>query len=335
MLNPKKGMKILKGKQWMSPFATQVSCINTIYGECPRGLTLDECMHRCEENPACNIGYFVEDQRPNSDIQSYCVPLTNHDWGNTNVFDVLFSSENPTNLSTKNGIDYTLFYNENKFMPPEDFPHDYDNFLFSMNNVYLCWNDDPHSYMKDDFTFTPYKDEAYVIKILKVDRSFVNYAIRMTYGMELTIYQYNLLINLKINNDKKFIWEAKEPLQTTFRILKTNNKKSEKFLNNRNKFHLQYKHFFLIVNKEGKLALSKKKPKHAFSFHKIKYKGNVNADRKIYQRTNDFFCRNFPQCKNPIDTPSRAWKWSVIILVLFFLLLFSITMLIWIASRRV
>jgi len=324
-------MKILKGKQWMSPFATQVSCINTIYGECPRGLSLDECMHRCEESPACNIGYFVEDQRPGSQIPSYCVPLTSHDWGNTNVFDVLFSSENPTNLSTKNGIEYSLFYNDKKFLPPEDFPSDYNNFLFSMNNVYLRIDTDPPMYMKEDFTFTPYKDEAMVIKIVKVDRSFVNYAIRMTYGMELTIYQFNLLINLKINADNKFIWEAKQPLQTTFRILKTNNKKSNKFLNNRNKFHLQYKHLYLVV-KDEKLALSKKKPKHSFSFHKIKYKGDVNADRRIYQRTNDFYCRNFPSCKDPIVRPPRPWKWIIIILVLVFFLLFFMVILLWTAS---
>lgn len=200
-----------------------------------------------------------------------------------------------------------------------------------MNNVYLRIDTDPPMFMKEDFTFTPYKDEATVIKIVKVDRSFVNYAIRMTYGMELTIYQYNLLINLKINADKKFIWEAKQPLQTTFRILKTNNKKSNKFLNNRNKFHLQYKHLYLVV-KDEKLALSKKKPKHSFSFHKIKYKGDVNADRKIYQRTNDFYCRNFPSCKDPIVRPPRPWKWIIIVLVLVFFLLFFMVILLWTAS---
>ena len=56
---------------WVKPFGTGMSCIDTIGGECLRGLSVEECMRVCENSPLCSAGYHYS--FPGS--VSYCVPL--------------------------------------------------------------------------------------------------------------------------------------------------------------------------------------------------------------------------------------------------------------------
>jgi hypothetical protein len=57
----------------IKPFATLISCRDTIDSECPRGLSLQDCVQRCQDDPLCACGYYLEpafNKEP-----SYCAPL--------------------------------------------------------------------------------------------------------------------------------------------------------------------------------------------------------------------------------------------------------------------
>lgn len=57
----------------VKPFATLISCRDTIYGECGRGLSLEQCIQECRENPFCGCGYYLEPSDTRE--KSYCAPL--------------------------------------------------------------------------------------------------------------------------------------------------------------------------------------------------------------------------------------------------------------------
>jgi hypothetical protein len=291
-------MQTYKGDNWMSPFGTQINCINTIDGECKRGLSLEECMKKCQDSNECDVGYFIETNRPKANQPSFCVPLSSFSWGNQNIFDILFSNQNPTNISTNNGLKYTLFYNDKKFRPINNLPNNFNDYLFSMNNVYFKYDSKTPLYMKDDFTFTKSKKDAIVLKISKVDRVFVINGIRLTKDMQICLFQDNFLVVLQVRPGNKIIWESVQPLKTTFKVFDEHKKPSKGFLNNLDKVYLQYKKSFLTV-KSNKLVISKKISKFPFQFEKIPL-ADPNRGRKIYARTNDFYCTHFKNCKTPI-----------------------------------
>lgn len=306
------------GNNWMSPFGTQINCIDSIDAECKRGLTLEQCMKKCEDSNQCNVGYFIETDRPGANEPSYCVPLSSYSWGNQNIFDILFSNQNPTNLSTTHGIKYTLFYNDKKFIPTNNLPSDYDKFLFSMSNIYLKYNSPRPRYLSQSLRLVRNKKNALVIKVTKVDRVFVTTGIRLTKDMNICFFQYNFLVVLQVTAENKIIWESVQPLKTIFQILDKDKKKSTSFLNSNEKIYLKHEDMFLCV-KHNKLALCKKAPKHLWQLEIINVQ-DPNKGRKIYTRTNDFYCRNF-ECKKPIIPIKRNYAWIVaIVLIILFIL---------------
>lgn len=66
-------MEFEKNK-WVKPFSTGMTCLDTISGECLRGLSKDECKKVCEDSPYCDYGYHVTFPH---DSNSYCVPINN------------------------------------------------------------------------------------------------------------------------------------------------------------------------------------------------------------------------------------------------------------------
>lgn len=56
----------------LKPFATLISCRDTIHSECQRGLSLDQCVQVCRDSPFCSCGYYLE---PSYGGKSYCAPL--------------------------------------------------------------------------------------------------------------------------------------------------------------------------------------------------------------------------------------------------------------------
>jgi hypothetical protein len=55
----------------LKPFGTLISCRDTIDSECPRGMTKDQCVDYCKQNPFCACGYYIEPHNG----KSYCAPL--------------------------------------------------------------------------------------------------------------------------------------------------------------------------------------------------------------------------------------------------------------------
>jgi len=78
-------MEFDKNHRWVKPFSTGMTCIDTINGECIRGLSKEDCFKVCQDSPFCDYGYHV--QLP-FQSQSYCVPLNNlAHWDNPSVFE--------------------------------------------------------------------------------------------------------------------------------------------------------------------------------------------------------------------------------------------------------
>jgi hypothetical protein len=61
-------------EQWVKPFSSQISCIDTVDAVCARGLSVDECKKKCNDSKYCLQGYHVK--LPN-DKESYCLALNN------------------------------------------------------------------------------------------------------------------------------------------------------------------------------------------------------------------------------------------------------------------
>lgn len=67
----------------LKPFATLISCRDTVGSECVRGVTMSECVRQCREDPFCSCGYFL--QPSNRRETSYCVPLNSALLKNMNI----------------------------------------------------------------------------------------------------------------------------------------------------------------------------------------------------------------------------------------------------------
>ena len=79
----------------LKPFATLVSCRDTITSECGRGLSLDQCVQECRDDPFCACGYYLEPNDPNE--KSYCAPLNSVLLKNMNLMlNIYDSSTDPT-----------------------------------------------------------------------------------------------------------------------------------------------------------------------------------------------------------------------------------------------
>lgn len=63
---------ILENKM-LKPFATLISCRDTVNSECSRGLSLQDCVQECRENPFCSCGYWLQPKEKGQ--LSYCAPL--------------------------------------------------------------------------------------------------------------------------------------------------------------------------------------------------------------------------------------------------------------------
>jgi hypothetical protein len=129
---------------------------------------------------------------------------------------------------------------------------------------------------------------------------------------------------LQVTAENKIIWESVQPLKTIFQILDKDKKKSTSFLNSNEKIYLKHENMFLGV-KNNKLALSKKAPKHLWQLEIVNVK-DPNKGRKIYSRTNDFYCRNF-ECKKPIVPMKRNFGWIIVIVMMILLILTGLILL--------
>jgi hypothetical protein len=118
---------ILKEDTMLKPFATLVSCQDTIHSECPRGDTLEECVDRCRKDPKCASGYYLE---PTFERQSYCVPLNSALHKNMNLMLNIYPREkDPTAHLWKRSVlffrptIYPEVYNDTTIIMQKDICH--------------------------------------------------------------------------------------------------------------------------------------------------------------------------------------------------------------------
>lgn len=140
-------------QRWVKPFASGISCIDTVDGECIRGLSADECKKACEDSPRCNYGYHIE--LPN-EPQSYCLPLNGFaHWGNNNIFNQsTIQPQSSPILSTNLGVKVNVFQDMSMLEKSEK---DNRNIINQLGVYILRYVGDsegsPDMFMMPDFSF--------------------------------------------------------------------------------------------------------------------------------------------------------------------------------------
>jgi hypothetical protein len=304
-------MKIYEGNKWLFPFSSRLSCSNTINGECDRGLTLEECMKKCENNENCQIGYFVDINRePKSNYKSYCALLNSHYFSNLNMLDNLVSNTNPTKLSTdRDDINYTLFYNEKRFPNRKNFPLDFEKYIFSGDFIYLKHN--TNKYLNINFKYIDNKSENVNIKIILNDKTFPDLRTRITKYSCICFLNENM-INFISNINTKLKWTNSQS-NSIFFIFKNCN--VNLFINENDLFSLYNPilKLYLYINNDNELILDNDKFT-LFSFEKNpiqvpnKQNDNYNAD---------FLCKYYKDCTNEYVPKINYIFISIIIFIIF------------------
>lgn len=155
--------------KWVKPFATGITCLDTIDGECRRGLSKDECKQVCEDSFRCDYGYHVE--VPNTS-KSYCVPLNNlTHWDNPAIFEMSMMKPSESSiLHPSLGVKVTPFVRK---IP--DTVYQKSIYDVTQLGIHVLQYIDPSSsrsnvlYLYDDMTFGPEVDKAVQVVLFKDD----------------------------------------------------------------------------------------------------------------------------------------------------------------------
>lgn len=335
-------MKIIEDSYWLKPFGAHINCINSIYGECPQNIgTLEECMDICEKDPRCNAGYFVEDKQTRT---KFCVPLYTVTWQNTNLYDNLIDSRNPTRLSSAKGLKSTVFVNEKRF--PETLPPDYPNYIFVGDKVFLrIYQDNKSFYMTENFLISPFQKDA-------VDITFGLLSIKGWMGEQARIGRgSNFVLNLKdtfltmlitLPRYNSFFWSpVKQENVVGFNFVNDTPEETYQFINSGDRFRF-YKMegsvpYFITIKNETLTTTVHLKEAGIFSFQKIaddphnQFRNLPHRDPQkskglLYDTMNEFIERYSDT--GPIPKTTTRWGQiinGVLIGLIFFLGIFSIT----------
>lgn len=148
----------------VKPFATLISCRDTINGECSRGGTLEECVQECRENPFCACGYYLEPSDPKK--KSYCAPLNSILLKNMNLmWNIYDSNTDPTKDLWKR----TAVFFRPDIYPPN--PPD-DTILMQrdiMTIYYYSYKTKKQYFLQEDLKWL-YKGEDIGMKVLFIDK---------------------------------------------------------------------------------------------------------------------------------------------------------------------
>lgn len=148
----------------VKPFATLISCRDTIYGECSRGCTLEECIQECRENPFCACGYYLEPNNPRQ--KSYCAPLNSILLKNMNLMWNIYDLKNdPTKDLWKRSA---VFFRPNIYplKPPDD------TVLMQRDIMTICYYSyatKKQYFLQEDLTWR-FKGEEIGLKVLFIDK---------------------------------------------------------------------------------------------------------------------------------------------------------------------
>ena len=139
----------------VKPFATLMSCRDTVGSECVRGVTLEECVDQCRTNPFCACGYFL--QPSDTRQKSYCAPLNSALLKNMNLLLNIYDHDTDphANLWSKTAV----FYDPNIYPPLDQQPQDYILMEKDICNLVYTTNDSKDAYyLQNDLSWK--KDAA-------------------------------------------------------------------------------------------------------------------------------------------------------------------------------
>jgi len=256
-------MKVVEDR-WVKPFGTGISCIDTVDGECPRGLSLEECMKKCEASPYCNAGYLVSFR--DIPLPSYCAPLNTIFYQNANFLDNVISPVNRTRLSADNGIDVRVFYN------PERFPDNVNimdtPYLFFSNTCFLVQDRGAQGkyYLHSDFVFYPLPATAMSVVLGQSGTLLADFDLRITTASELYFIKNNEFSVLFYDREAHlFSWMpySGTPYSYAFRDHPSG------FVNEKEGFQLynvKHEQYLSVDPSTNKMVWSADKPAYPFSF---------------------------------------------------------------------
>lgn len=319
-------MKTIPTDLWLKPFAPPITCINTIGAECPRSMSLEQCMQQCENNPSCNAGYHVTIKDPQTGqekIPSFCVPLVTFPWANSSLFNSLIPSTNPTPLSFDKGITSTVFYNEKKFsIPPSLVKYEY---IAIGSIVYLMtFEDSQRLYMTPTFEFSSDKQLAQKIRINTLTSTIIGYQQRIGFGSVLKLLKDKSQLLLFWSNHKKsFEWMS--PVFGEHGIYFYTRKEQDRyrFVNYGDTFQLKLQEkrgsLFLMMDQNHRLGVSETRGTTSFSFELAESPYNPSIPLKELSKTrgpswkamNEFIDRYFTSI--PSDSSSKLWIVNIIL----------------------
>lgn len=310
-------------------FGTGMNCIDTVDGECARGLTVDECIKKCEDSPYCNAGYHVGfDDLP---LETFCVPLNTIFYQNTNFLDNVIDVNNTTRLSRDNGMNMTIFYNEKRF--PDDVNLLDKPYLFYSNNCYLYQDRGPQGrfYLHSDFCLYPIRETATTVVLAQTGTLLIDFDLRLTRDSGVTFLKSTELSALIFDpKAQRFVWMP----YTTFAGGFTFRDHPGGFINEKETFYLvrESDEKYLAVSDDGsnRLTVSKEKPEWPFAlelntanlnnaFARTNWKETPQKFPKEWKNLNDpvFLCENFKNCRvrtaSPFPTKQRAATVTVLL----------------------
>lgn len=196
-------MKIIKDKS-LKPFGSGTACLDGLYGDCIRNISLDKCVDICEKSNQCDCGIYVNVK--DSSLSPYCIPLNNDGWQNLNIFPSLISTKNNSFLSSDKGVDTTFFYNEEVNTVPSKTV--FENMIFDFDVIQLQYRD-------ADGTLLTMNDNFEFVKQTDFDMLFRNYwniqygkTQRCTNGGKYQFFKGRESINMISQNPyDKFSWK--------------------------------------------------------------------------------------------------------------------------------
>lgn len=148
----------------VKPFGTLISCRDTIYGECGRGGTLEECVQECRDNPFCACGYYLEPSNPK--LKSYCAPLNSILLKNMNLMLNIYDAKtDPTkDLWKKTAV----FFRPNIYPPTPP-----DNYILMQRDImaiyYYSYKTKKKYFLQEDLRWLE-DGEDIGMKVLFIDK---------------------------------------------------------------------------------------------------------------------------------------------------------------------
>ena len=266
-------------KYSLKPFGSGTSCLDTIDGECKRGLTVDQCIEICEKSDACGCGIHVDMKDRNPSIDSYCLPLNTIQYKNRPLATSLIStSNNGTILSKENNVDITFFREEKMFPSIEETFEQLKSDLIFNNDIIsiqiqkknngkkIQLQSIPPSYnIFSEYTFT----DAYIV--LRIVNFSIADVVRISNNESVFFFYKNTSLVLTYDFEKDaFIWgnfSENSTVQKNNFILETqDDSEFVDYISEETPLYITITHknkkYYVTMDEDSLLSLSNKKSEY-------------------------------------------------------------------------